>query len=129
MLGKGLGFVVNVIRIFLSFIFSNLIVRVWLYVIGNLMFRYLSEFKDFVEELCFQVMRLYIEEQGNLQVFKFVFFVEEYLKFLVVSKMVYEMMEVIVINFFYFVCELNFIMFLIGCVFCLVFWIQQQKIM
>ncbi|XP_024386598.1 DUF21 domain-containing protein At1g55930, chloroplastic [Physcomitrium patens] len=98
MLGKGLGFVVNATRISLSSTSSNLTARARSYAIGNPMFRHSSEFKDFVEELRFQATRLHIEEQGNSQVFKSASSAEEYLKFLVVSKMVYETMEVIVIN-------------------------------
>lgn len=121
MLGKGLGFVVNATRISLSSTSSNLTARARSYAIGNPMFRHSSEFKDFVEELRFQATRLHIEEQGNSQVFKSASSAEEYLKFLVVSKMVYETMEVIVINSSHPACELNFIMPPTGCAFCLAF--------
>lgn len=71
---------------------------------------YLGEFKGFVEELRFQAMRLRMKEQANGAS------VEEYLKFLVDSKKVYETMEEIVMNFSHPSCESNSVTFQLGCV-------------
>lgn len=47
------------------------------------------------------------------------YFMEEYLKFLVDSKMVYEIMKVIVMDFLYFLCEFSFLCFNeVLCFFC-----------
>ncbi|XP_024381705.1 uncharacterized protein [Physcomitrium patens] len=61
-------------------------------------FRILDKFKGFVEELRFQAMRLHVKEQTKEHIAKRGHSTEEYLKFLVDSKMVYETMKAIVMD-------------------------------
>ena len=104
-LGKGLGFGLNVTRAPLSSSSRNWAARARSAAMGNPMFSYLGEFKGFAEELRFQAMRLHAKEQASERVAKRGPSVESYLKFLVNSKRVYETMEAIITNSSHPSCE------------------------
>ncbi|KAG0612674.1 hypothetical protein M758_6G044900 [Ceratodon purpureus] len=96
--GRGLGFGMSVARVPLGSRSRNLGPRARSAGMKQPMFRYLGEFKGFVEELRFQAMRLHAKEQVDEQAVKRGSSVEGYLKFLVDSKKVYETMEAIITN-------------------------------
>jgi len=107
MLAKGLGFGVNASRVRSP----NGVARARSSAAAEKpMFRRLGDFKGFVEELRFQAMRLHTKEPANGAS------VEEYLKFLVDSKKVYETMEAIVMNSSHPACKSHSVTLQSGCV-------------